>query len=80
MSSRRYTAGMFSTFFLVSALERAVKTGAQSALLAAGAGQFVALSADWPMVGSFALGGFIISALTSLASGAVGDPDSPSLV
>jgi len=71
---------MFSTFFLVSAFERAVKTAAQSALLAVGAGQLDALSADWPMVGSFALGGFILSALSSLASGAVGDPESPSLV
>ena len=47
---------MFDHFFLVDTAERAVKTAAQSALLAIGADQLNALAADWQTVAGFALG------------------------
>lgn len=64
------TRHTFTRSFFWDALERATKTAAQSALLVVGAGapQIDALSADWGHVGGFALGGFVLSVLTSLAS------------
>ena len=47
--------------------DRAVKTAAQSAILVLGADQINALDADWQLVGGFALGGAVLSALTTLA-------------
>ena len=69
---------MFTLLFWAAATERALKTGAQSALLVLGADQINALSADWVDVAGFALGGLVLSLLTSLASGVVGH-DGPSL-
>ena len=67
--------------FLLEATERAVKTAAQSALLLLGADQLNALSVDWGNVAGFALGGFVLSLLTSLASKPLGSDDgSPSIV
>jgi hypothetical protein len=67
--------------FLLEATERAVKTAAQSALLLLGADQLNALSVDWSNVAGFALGGFVLSLLTSLASKPLGSDDgSPSIV
>ena len=72
---------MFTRYFWTSALERAVKTAAQSVLLAVGADQgFDALTADWATIGGFALGGAVLSILSSMASTAVSDPESPSIV
>lgn len=68
-----------SRLFWVETLERAVKSGAQGALLAVGADQFNVLSLDWSVLGGFAGGAFLLSALTSIASGGIGS-DSPSLV
>lgn len=67
--------------WIVEAVERATKTAAQSALLIIGADQLDALSADWRNVAGFALGGFVLSVLTSLASMPFGpEGDSPSVV
>ncbi len=67
--------------FALEAFERAVKTAAQSALLLIGADQVNALSVDWGNVGAFALGGFVLSLLTSIASKPLGSDDgSPSVV
>ena len=72
---------MFCKRFVLETLERAVKTGAQSALLIFGADQINALSADWVNVAGFALGGFVLSVLTSVASKPLGpDTGSPSVV
>jgi hypothetical protein len=71
---------MFDHFFLVDTAERAVKTAAQSALLSIGADQANALTADWQTVASFALGGAVLSVLTSLASLKIGPEDTPRVV
>ena len=63
---------MFKRAFWQAALERAGKTAAQSALLVIGADQINALHANWADVGGFALGGFVLSLLTSVASSRVG--------
>ena len=70
---------MFSKPFLTAALERALKTAAQSALLVIGAEQVDALTVDWLGVLGFAAGGAVLSVLSSLASAGVGNPG-PSLV
>ena len=66
MESSIYTAA-----FWKAAAERAVKTAAQSAILAVGADSFAAnaLTFDWVQMGGFALGGLVLSILTSVASG-----------
>jgi hypothetical protein len=69
---------MFTTKFWKRAAERAAKTAGQSAILAIGADQLNALSADWATVAGFALGGAVLSVLTSLASLKVGPADDPS--
>jgi Putative lactococcus lactis phage r1t holin len=63
---------MFSAGFWKDAGERAVKTGAQAALLVLGADQLDAIAADWGDVGSFALGGVVLSLLTSIVSAPIG--------
>ena len=71
---------MLSKLFWRDAVERAVSTGAQSALLVLGADQLNALTADWVDVGGFALGGAALSLLKSLAAAKfVGDNESASL-
>lgn len=57
---------------LTAVLERASKTAAQSALLVLGADQINALNANWLDVGGFALGGFVLSVLTSIATSGFG--------
>ena len=47
-------------------VDRAIKTAAQSAILVLGADQIDALNADWQLVGGFALGGAVLSVLTTL--------------
>lgn len=72
---------MFRKRYILETLERASKTAAQSAILIFGADQLDAINADWAHVASFALGGFIISVLTSIASKPIGvDDGSPSVV
>ncbi len=69
---------MFTTKFWKRAAERAAKTAGQSAILAIGADQLNALTADWETVAGFALGGAVLSVLTSLASLKIGPADDPS--
>lgn len=73
---------LFSPSFWRQALERAVKTGAQSAVLVIGqdALGFDVFSASWSDVFGFAVGGAALSVLTSLASVKVGPSDTPSVV
>lgn len=60
---------MFDLFFWRAASERAIKTAAQSLLLAIGASEgFNLFSLDWRNALGLAAGGFILSVLTSIAS------------
>lgn len=72
---------MFTVSFARSALERALKTAAQTLIALWGAVAFDAFSIDWGQAGGVALGAAVLSVLTSIASGAVplGDPQMPSL-
>ena len=75
--------------WLLAVLERAVKTAAQVAVLAilasgvtTGQGDqigFDVATVDWAAVARFAAGGAILSVLTSLASGWIGERGTPSL-
>jgi hypothetical protein len=67
--------------FVRETIERAVKSGAQAAVLVIGADRLDAFSTDWGTVAGFAVGGFVLSVLTSLASKPLGPDDgSPSVV
>ena len=68
-----------STNFWISTAERAIKTVAQSAAAVLGAGYTGLLEVDPIATVSIAGLAGVISVLTSIASGRVGDPDSPSL-
>lgn len=70
---------IFTRAFWTAALERATKSAAQAAILVLGADQLNVLSVDWPDVGGFALGGFVLSLLTSVGSDAITRSDGPSL-
>lgn len=63
---------LFTRAFWADAAERAIKTAAQVAILAIGQGVTVDLfSADWRNVAGLALGGAVLSLLTSIASARV---------
>lgn len=68
--------------FWVEAFERALKTAAQAPLTAwvVGDGLMDALQVNWEGALGLALGGFVVSILTSVASAPVGPPDTPSVV
>jgi hypothetical protein len=67
---------MFTKTFWVDATERALSTAAQAALLALGGGSLNVLTADWQVVGGFALGGAVLSYLKSIvAARLTGTPD-----
>lgn len=73
-----------STFW-IETLERAAKTASQAAVAAfvltdPNSVGFDALATDWSAVGSFALGGAVLSVLTSIISAPIGKDGSPSLV
>lgn len=70
---------IWTVAFWKAAAERAIKTAAQSAVLAVGADSLGAnaLTFDWVTMGGFALGGAVLSLLTSVASNAA--TGSPSL-
>ena len=71
---------MFTIQFLRDALERALSTAAQSAILAIGADKIDAINADWRTVVGFTLGGALLSVLKAVAAGRlVGSNDSASL-
>lgn len=73
---------MFSIAFWRDAVERALKTGAQAVILGLALGEgFNAFEVDWQLALGFALGGVILSLLTSAASAPIGNSDgSASLV
>jgi hypothetical protein len=72
---------MFTRRFWMETAERATKTAAQAAILALGASEALDLFAlDVLTVVSFALGGALLSVLSSIASAPFGaDRDSPSV-
>ena len=70
---------MFTLSFWKDALERAIKTAAQSAAALIGIGATLQ-DVNWLLVGSASIVGFILSILTSIGSSLVGDNDSASLV
>lgn len=63
---------IFTRTFWTGALERALKTAGQVAVVSLGAGQMNVFHADWRTVGGVALGGAVLSVLTSLAG--IGSP------
>jgi hypothetical protein len=65
--------------FWLDAIERALKTAAQVAVVTLGAEAVDVLAVDWTAVVSMSAGGALVSLLTSIASGRIGD-DTPSLV
>lgn len=65
--------------FWQAALERAIKTAAQSAILVIGADQVNVIAVDWPEVAGFAGGGLVLSVLTSIASASLGSNEGPSV-
>ena len=70
-----------NTILLRDIVERAVKTAAQSVLLAiAGATGADLFALDWQTIGMAALGGALLSVLTSVVSLPFGPTGSPSLV
>lgn len=73
----------FTRPFWLLVLERALKTAAQSALIAWGSSAVGATTIDWKTSSTLlvsALAGFGISILTSIASAPVGNVASPSLI
>jgi hypothetical protein len=69
---------MFTRAFWTAALERAVKTFAQTAAALIGAGAVNVLEVDWQSVAGVSGTAALVSVLTSLASGR--SDGSPSLV
>jgi hypothetical protein len=70
-----------NTILLRDIVERAVKTAAQSVLLAiAGATGADLFALDWQTIGMAALGGALLSVLTSVVSLPFGPTGSPSVV
>lgn len=77
---------MFTMEFWKAALERAIKTFAQVAILVILGGKMLAedtpvnvFEVDWMTVLGFGLGGFILSLLFSIVSSFVGEKGAPSL-
>jgi GGDEF domain-containing protein len=71
---------MFTADFWTAALERALKSAAQAALLVLGADQLNVINVAWDDVAGFAAGGAVLSVLTSVVSANIGPTGSPSLV
>ena len=69
---------MFTLAFWKATGERAVSTGAQSALLVLGADQINVVEADWVVVAGFAAGGAALTVLKALAFG--GKDGNPSAI
>lgn len=69
---------MFTLAFWKATAERAISTGAQSALLILGADQINVVSVDWPIVAGFAAGGAALTILKALAFG--GKDGNPSAI
>ena len=71
--------GLFSLTFWKGALERGIKTAGQTVLVGLGLGEGLnAFSVDWQLALGFAIGGFALSILTSVASAPIGQKGSAS--
>lgn len=70
-TSRRLLNGAFWG----DAIERAISSGAASALATFGAGQIGLLDADWALAGSLAGMAAVLSLLKSIVAGSGGDPE-----
>lgn len=66
--------------FWRQAAERAVKTAAQAVALAIGGDVANVLHTGPGVIASAAVGGFVLSIVTSVATAPVGQPDDPSAV
>lgn len=71
---------MFSRKFWAQTAERAGKSAAQALLGLWALDGFDALHADYRLAAGVGLGAAVLSVLTSIVSGTVGDASSPSLV
>lgn len=75
---------MFTKTFWIDALERALKTAAQFAVVVIGGTAIndpvMLLTLNWLMIGQAVGLGFIVSILTSLASTLIGEKGTASLV
>lgn len=71
---------MLDSKFWSSALERAIKTFAQTLVALMGAGAVDVLTVDWTQAMSVAGGAALMSLLTSIASNNMGSTTGPSLV
>jgi hypothetical protein len=73
---------IFTKAFWLETLERAIKTSAQFVIGAWGIGDGIynLFVMDFALAGGAAAGGFVLSALTSIASAPLGRTASPSLV
>lgn len=60
---------MFTRAFWRATAERAISTGAQSALLIIGADQFNVVAVDWLTIAGFAAGGAALTVIKALAFG-----------
>ena len=69
---------MFTLAFWRATAERAISTGAQSALLVLGADQINIIAVDWPTVAYFAGGGAALTVIKALAFG--GKDGNPSAI
>lgn len=72
---------MFTKSFFKDLLERALKTAAQFTIGGLALGEGVdAFAVDWQLGLGFAVTGFVLSALTSIASAGIGTKGDASLV
>lgn len=71
---------MWTVRFWKDAVERAIKSAAQAAVLYFGGGLVDAWHANWSAAGSIAAAAAVLSVLTSLGSSFTGDPASASAV
>jgi len=72
---------MFTGAFFADLFERALKTAAQFTIGGLALGEGVnAFDVDWRLAAGFAITGFVLSALTSIASAGIGTRGSASLV
>lgn len=69
---------MFTRAFWRATAERAISTGAQSALLVIAADQINVVAVDWLTVGGFAAGGAALTVIKALAFG--GKDGNPSAI
>ena len=71
---------MFSLNFWRQAVERAVKTAAQTLAVVFTADQISLVTADWKAIGAMVGTAALLSILTSIATSGLGESDSPSAV